>query len=126
MRVAEEEERRLLMPASGGSFRFVVDVERLSTRREGVQMDRQTDRQGRRDLHRRLAKGSKRRRRRQRRRRRRRVRLGCSVGNMWPDKAVNISTHTQDKVRGASQHGANSLVASLVGFSARVRKQLML
>lgn len=45
MRVAEEEERRLLMPASGGSFRFVVDVERLSTgREEGGRTDIQTDR----------------------------------------------------------------------------------
>lgn len=42
MRVAEEEDRRLLMPASGCSFRFMVDVERLSTRREVVQMERQT------------------------------------------------------------------------------------
>lgn len=33
MRVAEEEDRRLLMPASG-CFRFIVDVERLSTKRE--------------------------------------------------------------------------------------------
>lgn len=37
--MAEEEERRLLMPASGGCFRFMVDVERLST--EGEE-DRQT------------------------------------------------------------------------------------
>lgn len=59
MRVAEEEERRLLMPASGGSFRFMVDVERLSTGREGGR----TDRQGRRGLHWRLAKGRRRRRR---------------------------------------------------------------
>lgn len=29
-RVAEEEDKRLLMPASGGCFRLVVDVERLS------------------------------------------------------------------------------------------------
>lgn len=85
MRVAEEEERRLLMPASGGSFRFMVDVERLSTGREGGR----TDRQGRRGLHWRLAKegegeeegcvG---------------ILLGCLVGNMWPD-TVNISTHTR-------------------------------
>lgn len=34
MRVAEEEDRRLLMPASDGCFRFMVDVERLSTERE--------------------------------------------------------------------------------------------
>lgn len=58
MRVAEEEERRLLMPASGGSFRFMVDVERLSTGREGGR----TDKQGRRGLHWRLAKGRRRRR----------------------------------------------------------------
>lgn len=60
MRVAEEEERRLLMPASGCSFRFMVDVERLSTRRDGGR----TDRQGRRGLHWRLAKARKRRLRR--------------------------------------------------------------
>lgn len=34
MRVAEEEERRLLMLALDGCFRFMVDVERLSTIRE--------------------------------------------------------------------------------------------
>lgn len=42
-RVAEEEDRRLLMPASDGCFRFMVDVERLSTRREE---DRQTGEAG--------------------------------------------------------------------------------
>lgn len=41
MRVAEEEERRLLMPASGGCFRFIVDVERLSTRREEERQTRE-------------------------------------------------------------------------------------
>lgn len=46
MRVAEEEERRLLMPASGGSFRFTVDVERLSTRRDVGRTDRQTGEAG--------------------------------------------------------------------------------
>lgn len=34
MRVAEEEDRRLLIPASDGCFKFVVDVERLSTKGE--------------------------------------------------------------------------------------------
>lgn len=32
MRVAEEEDRRLLMPASNSCFRFMVEVERLSTK----------------------------------------------------------------------------------------------
>lgn len=41
MRVAEEEDRRLLMPASGGCFRFMVDVERLSTRREEERQTRE-------------------------------------------------------------------------------------
>lgn len=49
MRVVEED-RRLLMQASGGCFRFVVDVERLSTM-EG----RRKNRQGRKGLHRRWA-----------------------------------------------------------------------
>lgn len=53
-RVAEEEDRRLLMPASDGCFRFMVDVERLST--EG---ERRRDRQGRRDLHLRSANGGR-------------------------------------------------------------------
>lgn len=42
-RVVEEEDRRLLMPASDGCFRFMVDVERLSTRREE---ERQTREEG--------------------------------------------------------------------------------
>lgn len=37
---AEEEDRRLLMPASEGCFRFMLDVERLSTRRERRHTDR--------------------------------------------------------------------------------------
>lgn len=41
MRVAEEEDRRLLMPASGGCFRFMEDVERLSTRREEERQTRE-------------------------------------------------------------------------------------
>lgn len=41
MRVAEEEDRRLLMPASDDCFRFVVDVERLSTRREEERQTRE-------------------------------------------------------------------------------------
>lgn len=40
-RVAEEEDRRLLIPASGGCFRFMVDVERLSTRREEERQTRE-------------------------------------------------------------------------------------
>ncbi len=40
MRGAEEEDRRLLMPASG-CFRFIVDVERLSTRREEERQTRE-------------------------------------------------------------------------------------
>lgn len=40
-RVADEEDRRLLMPASGGCFRFVVDVERLSTKREEERQTRE-------------------------------------------------------------------------------------
>lgn len=40
-RVVEEEDRRLLMPASGGCFRFVVDVERLSTKREEERQTRE-------------------------------------------------------------------------------------
>lgn len=51
MRVVEED-RRLLMQASGGCFRFVVDVERLSTI-EG----RRKNRQWRKGLHRRWSKG---------------------------------------------------------------------
>lgn len=51
MRVVEED-RRLLMQASGGCFRFVVDVERLSTM-EG----RRRHRQGRKGLHGRWAEG---------------------------------------------------------------------
>lgn len=51
MRVVEED-RRLLMQASGGCFRFVVDVERLSTM-EG----RRKNRQWRKGLHRRWSKG---------------------------------------------------------------------
>ena len=50
IRVAEEEERRLLMPASDDCFRFMVDVERLSTREED-------DTQGSRGLHRSLTNG---------------------------------------------------------------------
>lgn len=42
MRVVEED-RRLLMQASGGCFRFVVDVERLST----IEGRRKTDKGGR-------------------------------------------------------------------------------
>lgn len=42
-RVVEEEDKRLLMPASDGCFRFMVDVERLSTRREE---ERQTREEG--------------------------------------------------------------------------------
>lgn len=43
MRVAEEEDRRLLMPESAVCFRFMVEVERLSAKgRQG-----QTDREGR-------------------------------------------------------------------------------
>lgn len=41
MRVAEEEDRRLLMPASDDCFRFMVDVERLSTRREEERQTRE-------------------------------------------------------------------------------------
>lgn len=41
MRVAEEEDRRLLMPASDGCFRFMVDVERLSTKREEERQTRE-------------------------------------------------------------------------------------
>lgn len=41
MRVAEEEDRRLLMPASDGCFRFIVDVERLSTKREEERQTRE-------------------------------------------------------------------------------------
>lgn len=52
MRVVEED-RRLLMQASGGCFRFVVDVERLSTI-EG----RRKNRQGRKGLHRKWAEGT--------------------------------------------------------------------
>lgn len=48
-RAAEEEDKRLLMPASGGCFRLVVDVERLSAK------SREKNKQGRRDLHRRPA-----------------------------------------------------------------------
>lgn len=51
MRVVEED-RRLLMQASGDCFRFVVDVERLSTI-EG----RRKNRQWRKGLHRRWSKG---------------------------------------------------------------------
>lgn len=51
MRVVEED-RRLLMQASGGCFRFVVDVERLSTI-EG----RRKNRQWRKGLHRRWTEG---------------------------------------------------------------------
>lgn len=52
MRVVEED-RRLLMQASGCGFRFVVDVERLSNI-EG----RRTNRQGRKGLHGRWAEGT--------------------------------------------------------------------
>lgn len=52
MRVVEED-RRLLMQASGCGFRFVVDVERLSNI-EG----RGTNRQGRKGLHGRWAEGT--------------------------------------------------------------------
>ena len=57
MRVAEEVERRLLMAASPDCFRFMVDVERLSTRRGREEVERkgreeveveEEDRQGRR------------------------------------------------------------------------------
>lgn len=41
MRVAEEEDRRLLMPASDDCFRFMVDVERLSTKREEERQTRE-------------------------------------------------------------------------------------
>lgn len=41
MRVAEEEDRRLLMHASGGCFRFMVDEERLSTGREEERQTRE-------------------------------------------------------------------------------------
>lgn len=41
MRVAEEEDRRLLMPASDGCFRFMMDVERLSTKREEERQTRE-------------------------------------------------------------------------------------
>lgn len=51
MRVVEED-RRLLMQASGGCFRFEVDVERLSTI-EG----RRKNRQWRKGLHRRWTEG---------------------------------------------------------------------
>ena len=40
MRVAEEVERRLLMAASPDCFRFMVDVERLSTRRGREEVER--------------------------------------------------------------------------------------
>lgn len=43
IRVAEEEDRRLLMPASDSCFRFMVDVERLSTKMEE---ERQTRKAG--------------------------------------------------------------------------------
>lgn len=43
MRVAEEEDRRLLMPASYGCFRFMVDVERLSTSREEERQTREAE-----------------------------------------------------------------------------------
>lgn len=43
MRVAEEEDRRLLMPASDSCFRFMVEVERLSTK---GWRERQTGREG--------------------------------------------------------------------------------
>lgn len=39
-RVAEEEDRRLLMPASDGCLRFMMDVERLSTKREDERQTR--------------------------------------------------------------------------------------
>lgn len=48
-----EEDRRLLMQASGCGVRFVVDVERLSNI-EG----RRTNRQGRKGLHGRWAEGT--------------------------------------------------------------------
>ena len=51
MRVVEED-RRLLMQASGGCFRFVVEVERLSTK------GRRKDRQCRKGVHRRWAEGA--------------------------------------------------------------------
>lgn len=41
MRVAEEEDRRLLMLASEGCFRFMMDVERLSTKREEQRQTRE-------------------------------------------------------------------------------------
>jgi len=41
IRVAEEEDRRLLMPASDSCFRFMVDVERLSTKREEERQTRE-------------------------------------------------------------------------------------
>lgn len=43
MRVAEEEDRRLLMPASDDCFRFMVDVERLSTSREEERQTREAE-----------------------------------------------------------------------------------
>lgn len=52
MRVVEED-KRLLMLASGGCFRFVVDVERLSTIK-----GRRKNRQWRKDLHRRWTGGT--------------------------------------------------------------------
>lgn len=41
MRVAEEEDRRLLMLASDGCFRFMMDVERLSTKGEEQRQTRE-------------------------------------------------------------------------------------
>lgn len=40
-RVAEEEDRRLLMPDSAGCFRFMEDVERLSTMRDEERQTRE-------------------------------------------------------------------------------------
>lgn len=41
VRVAEEEDRRLLMPVSDGCFRFIVEAERLSTKREEERQTRE-------------------------------------------------------------------------------------